>query len=206
MKAQYLDAYKKELALGGPAVFTRSQSQSVETVTKPSTMGSLQKGEVTDNLFSCTSASPTCQISVSGGIETINVSGRCDDGSYDRITSERLAENLIVKLIGRMTAMKPVIVQMSLKQVSKAASFTFSRFLVVPRTIIHLAPGQLALVNVSFLSRMMSSRVKISLSGILFRVIYVLTARLFWNKIVQRYMEQIAVTSAPSTHSIYQVQ
>lgn len=79
------------------------------------------KNEVTDNPSSDTSESPTCQISVSDGIATLDGSGRWDDGSDDKISSERISENSVVKFIGSMTAIEPVIIQVALKKGSKAA-------------------------------------------------------------------------------------
>ena len=50
-----------------------------------------------------------------------------------------------------MKGIEPVHIQVALKSSEDASTFTFSRVWTSPRTILHLASGQLALANVTFL-------------------------------------------------------
>lgn len=77
--------------------------------------------------------------------------GRCDDGSDESISSPALAQAAVLKVIGRMTAIAPVHIQVSLKDSGKPATFTFSRTWLVPRLVLQLSAGHMALLNVTFL-------------------------------------------------------
>eukprot|EP00178_Gracilaria_changii_P000257 TRINITY_DN1027_c0_g1_i1.p2 TRINITY_DN1027_c0_g1~~TRINITY_DN1027_c0_g1_i1.p2 ORF type:complete len:1106 (+),score=114.18 TRINITY_DN1027_c0_g1_i1:5972-9289(+) len=94
-----------------------------------------------------------CSITVSDGMTSIPTSGRCDDGSDDSIVSPKLAEAAALKGVGKITAIDKVSLPVALKKDGKqdAERFTFSRTWTVPRTILHLASGTLALMNISFL-------------------------------------------------------
>ncbi len=48
--------------------------------------------------------------------------------------------------------MGPVTLIVALKKDSGAHEFTFSRFWVVPRTILKLASGKLGIMNISFIA------------------------------------------------------
>lgn len=92
-------------------------------------------------------------MTVSNGRTSIESSGRCDDGSDDRIVSPKFAEAATLKGIGKITAIEMVYLAVALKKDSSdsAEKFSFSRTWTVPCTILHLALGNLALRNISFL-------------------------------------------------------
>lgn len=77
--------------------------------------------------------------------------GRCDDGADDSLVSPRLAESAVLNGVGKLKKIKPVTVQVALKDKSAAQTFTFSREWTVSRLLLHLSIGLLALLNVSFL-------------------------------------------------------
>lgn len=65
--------------------------------------------------------------------------------------SQKLAERSVVKGIGIMAEIKPVTVKMALQILNTPQLFIYSRTWMVPRIILKLASGQLALGNVSLL-------------------------------------------------------
>lgn len=94
---------------------------------------------------------PSCPITVSDGQTPLKATGRCDDGSDDSIVSPSLAECAANRGIGKINAITPVRLQVALKSETEAQTFSFSRSWTAPRTVLHLASGQLALANVTFL-------------------------------------------------------
>lgn len=135
----------QDLAKDGPASSTRSKAAlgNASGPSKPTT------GRLTHpvNLAS----SPSCPIVVSDGLATLRGHGRCDDGSDESISSPQLAQKAVVKGIGKMAAISPVTIQVALKESDTPASFTFSRLWTVPRLVLELSAGQMALINVEFL-------------------------------------------------------
>lgn len=95
--------------------------------------------------------SPTCLINVSDGIASLQGLGLCDDGSDEIIASAGFAEAAVIKGIRRMTAIQPMNVQVALKSRTEAQYFRFIRSWTVPRIILRLSSGHLALKNISFL-------------------------------------------------------
>lgn len=135
-----LTARKTKLAKDGPSKGTRSGTRQ----TGPTT-GHLHQKPV--NLY----AYPSCPIVVSDGRVSLNGNGRCYDGSDDSIASPVLPQNAILKGIGRFEAIEPVSTQVALTNTKKAESFNFSRLWKVPRLVMELSAGRLAINNVSFL-------------------------------------------------------
>lgn len=81
----------------------------------------------------------------------MNATGRCDDGSNDRITSFVVAQEAALKRIGRLKAIKPIATQVALSSSDKAKSFQHSRVRNVPRLVMELSSGHLILADISFL-------------------------------------------------------
>lgn len=96
-------------------------------------------------------STPSCQITVSDGLVSHTARGRCDDGSDDSIVSPRLAQAAVVKGIGRMSAIPPVHLRVALQESEKTAKFSFSRKWTVPRLVLELSSGRMALLNITFL-------------------------------------------------------
>ena len=77
--------------------------------------------------------------------------GRCDDGSDETIASPRVAKTAAISGVGRLKKIKPIQLQVALKQGADAQSFTFSREWHVPRLQLHISTVPLVLRNISFL-------------------------------------------------------
>lgn len=92
-----------------------------------------------------------CDVTVQDGNASIQSIGRCDDGSDDSIASPKLAKQAVAEGIGRMRKIAPVNLQVALRKTEHAETFSFSRIWTVPRTVLHLSSGQLALLNLSYL-------------------------------------------------------
>lgn len=135
-KRRLLREHHGELAKTGPARSTRSQLP---------TTGRLLTRAVS------VSDSPSCPIEVSDGIASLSGTGRCDDGCDESIVSPTLAQTAVCKGIGKFKAIAPVHIQVAIKSDSEPSTFTFSRIWQVPRLILELASGRLALRNISFL-------------------------------------------------------
>jgi transposase InsO family protein len=151
-------AMYKELAAirakDGPAKSTRSQqnekdgSSSAGNKTSTGTSGRLHGNSAGKVRLP---ASPSCQVTVADGKATFNGTGRCDDGSDDSIVSRKLAEAAVLRGVGKFTPITAVRLSVALKSGDEAEQFSFSRTWTVPRLVLHLAAGQLALLNVTFL-------------------------------------------------------
>lgn len=90
-------------------------------------------------------------MTLSDGRASLDVTGRCDDGSDDSLVSPGTAEKAALKGIGKLTAIEPVMLQVALKKSDAAESLRFSWSWVLPRTVLHLPSGKFALTNISFL-------------------------------------------------------
>lgn len=124
---------------------TRSQTlQTPAGLSGPKTAGRL-----TQTISAFTSQS--CPITVSD--ETVNAAGtgQCDDGSDKNIASPTLEHAAVLKGIGRITAMKPVRLQVPPQGTSEPTTFTFYRKWLMTRLVLRLSSGQTALLNVTFL-------------------------------------------------------
>lgn len=95
--------------------------------------------------------SPSCPMNVSDGCASCKCTGRCDDGSDDSIVSPKLAESAALQGIGKLSAIEPVYVQVSLRSGDRTEYFYLSNFWTSPRTVLNLAASQLPLVNVTYL-------------------------------------------------------
>lgn len=148
-KSRLLAERAKEKAKDGPSKSTRGQTvdrgdAAASSSSKP-TAGRLQTSAIDFP------NSPSCPIVVSDGTTSLNGTGRCDDGSDDSIASPTIAQDAVLKGIGRLEAITPVAIQVALTASDKPESFTFSRVWKVPRLVMELSAGRLALNNISFL-------------------------------------------------------
>lgn len=81
----------------------------------------------------------------------MNGTGRCDNGSDDSIASAFVSHATVLKGIDRLEAIEPVTIQVALSSSEQPEHFVFSRTWRVPRLILELSSGLLALTNISFL-------------------------------------------------------
>lgn len=142
---------KKDLAAkraqDGPARSTRGQKTRVRFAEDAASRGTT--GRLSNTADVDTSS---CIVTVSDGLASLDTAGRCDDGSDESLVSPSLAERAAMKGIGKLSSIAPVRLQVALKkEEQEAQTFSFSRTWTAPRTILHLASGQLALVNIKFL-------------------------------------------------------
>lgn len=135
-----------EKSRDGPSNNTRSKTPSTTTPTQPAP---IQTGRLQQQVSPYGSSS--CPIIVSDGPTSHDGTGRCDDGSDESIVSPSLAQAAAIKGIGRMSSIPPVKIQVALKDSDSAATFTFSRTWLVPRVVLKLSSGHMALLNVTFL-------------------------------------------------------
>lgn len=100
-----------------------------------------------------TGVTPNCSVKVSDGTTFINSTCRCDDGSDDSIGSPKLAEAGAIKGTRKISAIPKVTLAVALKKETedKAEHFSFLRTRTLPRTVLHLASGNLGLFNISSL-------------------------------------------------------
>lgn len=94
--------------------------------------------------------SPSCSITVSDGLSSLTGTGRTDDGSGERIASPDIAQRTVPKGIGQFEKINPVSIKVSLTD--KRENYTFYRVWNVPRLVMKLSSGRMALNNISFLS------------------------------------------------------
>lgn len=97
--------------------------------------------------------SPSCSVTVynEDGRESGEGTGRSDDGSDDSVVPPKLAEAAVMKGIRSFRPIDTVIIKVALKKEKQAEVFHFSRVWTVPRLVLQLSSGRLALKNVSFL-------------------------------------------------------
>lgn len=98
-----------------------------------------------------TPETPATKIRIEDGDEILDTVGRIDDGSDESIVSPHLAEKAVLNGIGKMAKIKPLSLQVALKEADDAQSFTFSGTGTPPRIVLRLSTGPLALNNVKFL-------------------------------------------------------
>lgn len=135
--------YAEDRAKDGPAHNTRGQGNFKKQAGTAGRLRQKQGGAKPD--------SPSCEVTIAESDKTLAATGRCDDGSDDSIVSPELAERAVLAGIGTLKAIPTVRLQVALKAEAEAQVFSFSRRWTCPRTILHLAAGQLALCNISFL-------------------------------------------------------
>ena len=94
---------------------------------------------------------PSCRMTVQDVRTTLDVVGRCDDGSDETLASKELAEKAVLKGIGKLEAIETVHLRVALTRKEETAGFAFSRAWTVPSTVLNLSSGRLALKNIRFL-------------------------------------------------------
>ena len=98
-----------------------------------------------------TDRNTSCTVQLAERSASLIATGRCDDGADDTIVSPKIAQRAAIEGIGRMSRIKPVVLQVALTDGGKPQTFTMSCTWTCPRVILHLAGGKLALLNVKFL-------------------------------------------------------
>lgn len=94
---------------------------------------------------------PSRSIIVSDGSASLKGTVRCDDGSDDSIAPPKVANEAVLKGIERFETIIPVSIQLALTSTEQPEAFTFSRLSKIPRLVLELSAGHLALNNISFL-------------------------------------------------------
>lgn len=95
--------------------------------------------------------SPSCRMTISDVKSSLDVIGRCDEGSDENIANPTVAEQAVLKGMGSLRNIDTVQLKVALKKKEESAVYMFSHSCTVPRTVLHLSPGKLALKNISFL-------------------------------------------------------
>ena len=137
---------------GGPSTATRSQTtRTSENNSQTTTQTQPTTRRV--NIKPCKlPKQPDNIVTVSDGMASLKITGRCDDGCDDSIVSAEVAEKASILGIGRITKIPMMHILLPLKQNdTKAISFQCQRTWTVPRTVLTLSSGQLALCNISYL-------------------------------------------------------
>lgn len=150
-KHALLSKHAEERSHGGPAAHTRSKTQTPTLA--PATNEPSGTPKTARRLHQPISAhtSPSCPVEVFDGPACHTGVGRCDDGSDETIASPSMAQAAVLKGIGRMTSIAPVRIQVALRDSGEPAAFTFSRVWTVPRLVLKLSAGHMALLNVSLM-------------------------------------------------------
>lgn len=89
--------------------------------------------------------SPSCSVAVADRIAYIKATGKCDDGNYISIDSLFVAQQTIMKRIGRLEAIETITIHVAL------ISSANSRVSGVPILVMELLSGRFALAKLSFL-------------------------------------------------------
>lgn len=148
-KKALLKALAEEKAKTGPSKSTRSQTRQQSPPDKDSsstkTTGRLNRKVKLDL------SNPSFTITAMDGKESISGKGRADDGSDETIASSKFATNCVLNGVGKFSKIQPIKIQVALKDDSEAKIFNFSKVWTVPRIVLRLTTGPLALVNVTFL-------------------------------------------------------
>lgn len=91
-------------------------------------------------------------VTIANGASHINAKGRCEDGADDSIASKSLAEKAVTKGIGKIQTIPTTQINMPIMEEDKQPiKFTSTRVWKAPRTILRVASGPLALLNISYL-------------------------------------------------------
>lgn len=143
-KRQYREDSATIKARDRPSKFTSSQTP----MSTSETVGRLQqpKNDRTDD-----ANIPSCRMTIHDVRKTLNVFGRCDDGSDETLAYKELAEKSSLKNIGKLDAIETVRLKVALTKKDETTQFPFSRAWTVPSTVLHLSSGRLALKNIKFL-------------------------------------------------------
>lgn len=80
----------------------------------------------------------------------MDVAGRCNDGKGVLLPSPRIAKSAVLKDFECFIAISSFTVRAALHEGEDALSFLFSRSWLMPRIILHLTSGELALCLVLF--------------------------------------------------------
>lgn len=91
-------------------------------------------------------------VTVADGITTLDVKGRCDDGADDSLASKSIAEKGALMGNEHIQSVPQTELQMTvLGQDTKPIIVECHRIWKVPRTVLRVASGNLALLHISYL-------------------------------------------------------
>lgn len=80
-------------------------------------------------------------MTVSNVTFSLDVVGRCDDGSDETITNPKVAENAVLNGIGRLELIRTVRLKVAFRNKSESVIYMLSRAWTVLSTIHHLPVG-----------------------------------------------------------------
>lgn len=142
-KKTYRDELAASKARDGPSRSTRSQTAEASKSVKRVQAGTdaNDKGQ------------PSCRMTVQDNSTSLDITGRCDDGSDVSLASKEVAEKAVLQGIGKFESIKTVNLEVALKKTGEGppVKFPFSRAWTVPSTVLHLSAGQMALKNIRYL-------------------------------------------------------
>lgn len=124
-----LDAHRPERAKSGPANNSRSLAKSKTEPCGTSTNASGKTAALLAlrKVLPTAESSSSCTMTISDEELCHKIRGRCDDGNDETILSPRIADNCMFTGIGKMKAVRPVHLQVALKQGDESESFPSSR-------------------------------------------------------------------------------
>lgn len=142
-KRQYRTEFVAITARDGPSKLARLQtsaatSKSVIRLHHPA-------NDPTDN-----ADWPSCQVAVQDVWTTLDVVGRCDDGSKEPLTFKELAEKAARGGNRKLKAIETVYLKVTLTKESETTGFPFFHGWNIPSTFLHLSSGRPALKNTKF--------------------------------------------------------
>lgn len=114
MKAAFAAAKLKN----GPSKNTRSQTEKYENEVAKKGSTERIKSEVKKPVI-LNQESPSCDMSISNGLKSFEVAGRCDDVSNESLISTTIAEKAIPQGIGFIQTIDSVVLQVALKKAQK---------------------------------------------------------------------------------------
>lgn len=95
----------------------------------------------------------SCRRTVPDRNLTLNLAGRCEDGSNVSLVLKEVAEQAVLKCIGKLHSIETVYLEIDLKNKNEGPSenFLLSEARTVPITVLRSSVGQMALKNISYL-------------------------------------------------------
>lgn len=118
---------------------SKTSSGGVTAASSPRKVGRLlqetKKGNVHDS-------APSCAMTISDHKASLEVTGRCDDGSGENTASSELDKRAVINGIGKIEAIDTVHIEVALtKQDEPPAKYSFSKPSSVPIKVMHLNSG-----------------------------------------------------------------
>ena len=145
-KKKFREELAAQKASDGPSKSTRGQKAEAAAAAK--SVGRLKDGKSNAD---GNNDNPSCRMTVQDIRTSLDIIGRCDDGSDETLASKEVAEKATLQGIGKLESIETVRLEVALKKEGQKATFPFSRAWTVPTTVLHLSSGRLALKNIKFL-------------------------------------------------------